>query len=69
MEGYMIRVTGHVLVVLGLLFCLSKTADSAESSEKLTLVRMALAARSTTTIPISSPKNAGFSARKVWRWS
>ncbi len=56
----MIRVSRLAIFVLGMVLCVAKYADSAESSDKLTLVRMALAARSTTSMPYFVAKERGF---------
>jgi NitT/TauT family transport system substrate-binding protein len=49
-----------LLAVFTFIFCTANTAISADGAKKLTLVRMGLAARSTTTMPYFVAKERGF---------
>jgi ABC-type nitrate/sulfonate/bicarbonate transport system substrate-binding protein len=49
-----------LMIAIGLLLCRSESALSADGSDKLTRVRMGLAARSTTSMPFFVAKERGF---------
>ncbi len=55
-----LRLTSVLFTSLLTLFCVPKHAYSADSAKKLTLVRMGLAARSTTSMPYFVAKERGF---------